>query len=402
MHIHSLVAENYKRLKAVEIQANGENVVLTGRNAQGKSSVLDAIMAALAGKQGSKQTTRPIRDGETHASVEVVLDDIRVVRKWTQAGSTVTVGPRDGKSKFNSPQSVLDRLIGKLAFDPLAFAEADPKAQVAALIDLIGARDTFDQIAKDRKAAYDQRTEVNREAKRVKAQLDSLPTITVQNGDRVNVAALVDQIRDAEAVAHKRESLLSQHRNLQQEIAVLEANLREAQGSLQGVIAEGKKLPAVIDVAPMVQRLAEAEEINKVADLEDKRDLLSDELNSLLGDAHDLTETVERCDDQKQAAIESAALPVEGLSFDDEGVLYHGVPFAQASAAERLRVSVGMAMAANPEVRVICIRDASLLDAESFAAIEEMAADKDFQVWFEKVADGTDVGVVIEDGTVKA
>ena len=49
MKIVSLEAENYKRLKAVEITPDGNMVVIGGRNAQGKSSVLDAIWAALGG-----------------------------------------------------------------------------------------------------------------------------------------------------------------------------------------------------------------------------------------------------------------------------------------------------------------------------------------------------------------
>ena len=59
-----------------------------------------------------------------------------------------------------------------------------------------------------------------------------------------------------------------------------------------------------------------------------------------------------------------------------------------------------MAMALNPKLRVIRILDGSLLDADNLALITEMAAGADFQVWVERVADGSGVGVVIEDGSV--
>ncbi len=48
MKIVQLQAENVKRLKAVEISPEGHIVEITGRNGQGKSSVLDAIWWALA------------------------------------------------------------------------------------------------------------------------------------------------------------------------------------------------------------------------------------------------------------------------------------------------------------------------------------------------------------------
>ena len=93
-------------------------------------------------------------------------------------------------------------------------------------------------------------------------------------------------------------------------------------------------------------------------------------------------------------------MPISGLGFDDDGVTYQGVPLKQASAAEQLRVSVAMAMALNPKVRVIRITDGSLLDSDNLALIEQMAADQDFQVWIERVDETGTVGVVIEDGQV--
>jgi len=43
MKIISLVAENVKKLVAVEIKPDGNLVEITGKNGQGKTSVLDSI-----------------------------------------------------------------------------------------------------------------------------------------------------------------------------------------------------------------------------------------------------------------------------------------------------------------------------------------------------------------------
>ena len=62
--IISLEAENIKRLKAVKIEPAGENlVVVSGENAQGKTSVLDSIEMALAGTRSVPD--RPIREGKS-------------------------------------------------------------------------------------------------------------------------------------------------------------------------------------------------------------------------------------------------------------------------------------------------------------------------------------------------
>jgi hypothetical protein len=57
-------------------------------------------------------------------------------------------------------------------------------------------------------------------------------------------------------------------------------------------------------------------------------------------------------------------------------------------------------MSLNPRLRVIRILDGSLLDAENLALITSMAADQDYQIWIERVADGSGIGVVIEDGAI--
>ncbi len=65
--IVKLTAENFKRLVAVEIEPTGRIVPITGRNGEGKTSVLDAITAALVGQKDFK-IDQPIRQGEEEPS----------------------------------------------------------------------------------------------------------------------------------------------------------------------------------------------------------------------------------------------------------------------------------------------------------------------------------------------
>jgi hypothetical protein len=58
-------------------------------------------------------------------------------------------------------------------------------------------------------------------------------------------------------------------------------------------------------------------------------------------------------------------------------------------------------MARNPELKVIRMRDGSLLDEESENVIRETAKKFGFDVWQEKVDSSGKIGFVIEDGRVK-
>ena len=100
--------------------------------------------------------------------------------------------------------------------------------------------------------------------------------------------------------------------------------------------------------------------------------------------------------------LAKASFPLPGLGFGINGVTYNGLPLEQASAAEQLRVSMSMAIASNPKLRVIRITDGSLLDSNSMAVIEEMCKAEDFQVWIEQVEETGKVGIFIEEGRVAA
>ena len=109
MKIFELRAENFKRLKAIRINPTGNTVMIGGRNAQGKSSTLDAIEAALGG--GKHLPDEPVRRGERKAKIVLELDDITVTRRFSRTGSSLEVLAKDG-SKLKSPQAVLDKLLG--------------------------------------------------------------------------------------------------------------------------------------------------------------------------------------------------------------------------------------------------------------------------------------------------
>jgi hypothetical protein len=64
-----------------------------------------------------------------------------------------------------------------------------------------------------------------------------------------------------------------------------------------------------------------------------------------------------------------------------------------------LRVSVAIGLALNPKLRVLLIRDGSLLDEDSLRLIGEMAEKADAQLWIERVEDGG-ATVIIEDGSI--
>jgi hypothetical protein len=153
-----------------------------------------------------------------------------------------------------------------------------------------------------------------------------------------------------------------------------------------------------IDLAPLQERLQGLEDANLAARLDAATRAAYEKLDERQRKANELTRALDKGEEYKKARLAAAKMPVEGLSFDEERVLFNGIALAQCSGAERLRISTRMAAALNPEIRVILIRDGSLLDKNNLDTLAEIAEEQDLQIWLEMVERGEKVGFVIEDG----
>ena len=415
MKIIELRAENVMRLKAVEITPDGTVQVIGGRNAQGKSAVLNAIWLALGGGKASKDISRPIRDGEENASVRLDLGDLVVTRTWTQKGTSLKVENAEGAT-FKSPQGMLDALVGQLSFDPLAFTRLSAKEQRAALLDLVDMDVDLDTIDAQIRDLYADRTEIGRKGTAIGDVTvdDKLPNVEtsaasvvkkLQEAQEVHrwVDTTRQQIQDAHTAA---DAALTTVRAAEERIKELQAQITSLIATRKMRLAEAENMQHAIDNTEMPNLAYIEDELATVEDTNAKiraNNAARERLNEkqALRDAYEgLTKQLTELDEQKAAALADAEFPVEGLSFDDTGVLYKGVPLSQASSAEQIRVSLAMGMALNPKLRVLMIKDGSLLDEDSMAAIRDQVADGDFQLWLEVVNPDDPSAVLIEDGQV--
>ncbi len=415
MRIIKLRAENFKRLRAVTITPDGDVVQICGRNGQGKTSTLDAIWAALGGKRACPD--QPIRQGEKSAKVTVDLGDFVITRKFTAKGTQLEVLADNG-AKYPSPQAILDGLVGELSFDPQAFARTDAKAQAETLRELVG----LDLSALDRRIAgvYEERKDANRECKRLEGALDTLP---VHDGEPKPVVLddLFEELERLQQGNLERErgltrlsSMREQSVRLTEQVASINQEIEELESRRTGIlnkrvtlIEEGKVLQRETeaiepnDLGPVREQISNAETTNRqVGENRHYADTQA-ELAEAQELADSLTQRLDGMAEEKAEQIASADYPIEGLALTDGGVTYREVPFDQASSAEQLRISAAIGLALNPKLRVLLIRDGSLLDAESMELLAKMAAEADGQLWIERVGDEGDVGVVIEDGEVQ-
>lgn len=415
--ITRLQADNFKKLTAIDIRPGAGVVPIRGRNAQGKSSTLDAIMAALGGKR--VMPSRPVRSGEEEGAIRLELDDgTLILRRFTTDGRGDSIEVTNGEGfKASSPQKLLDTLYTSVAFDPLAFTRLEPKAQLARLRELVTLDVDVDALEKANAADYERRRDKNRELKTEEARLSQMPEYTNVPAQRVDEEALEQVIATAAETnglierrrVNREEYAAALQRNrdalaeIVEQIADLEdrkAQFEEAIVKQEQTIATAEPLPDPVDVSQAQTDLREARETNRKIDADKARQTQAALVAVLERETGDLTKAMDERSQQIADAIARAKMPVPGLSFGDGEVLLNGLPLDQASAAEQLRLSTAIGMASAPKLRVMLVRDGSLLDDEGERILSELAAENDFQLWVEAVDTSGKVGIVLEAGEV--
>jgi len=423
--IVGLKIENIQRLTAVEITPSGTLVKICGNNAEGKSSILDAIAMAIGG--ADEISARPIHDGADHGSVVLTLDDLVITRKFSRredgtTGTSLTVAGKNG-AKFPSPQAILDSLTGKLTFDPLEFMELNAGEQRDAVIKLCGIdTNKFDAEIRE---LVETRSAKARELKSlgaVKSLDDKIPKV------EKDVAALSGRLAEAiksngalvQLRSNKSQAEACLSRENTQEascrglVASLEAQLTEAQRRLTASLATTVSLRAgldsadkaiaafiVIDTADLSAQLANIGSDNAAIRAEIAIFKHNEEIASRARSLEALSSAIDEKRKERTALISKAEFPLEGMSFDELGVIYSGQPLSQASDAQKIAISVAMGFSLNPTLKVLLIRRGSLLDNRHLQVVADMAKQAGGQVWIELVGERDDCQIIIEDGKVK-
>jgi DNA repair exonuclease SbcCD ATPase subunit len=445
MRILQFTAENFKKIRVVEIVPKGTVTTISGRNGQGKTSVLDALWATFAGKKAIPE--KPVRKGADKSRLSATLSDEQghpfLLVKRTIAGdrtTQLTVEAAKGAQRpAGTPQAVLDSLIGEMSFDPIAFIGLPPKEQVNLLRTLVKVGVDFEAIAQENERDYNQRREIKRRAEQLQTEANAIsfsPGLPKEKINEVEILGRISEVgernktvvarieektrlagllRDAEEAEQRNNDFLAKQRA---EVERLERLLELARQTLSAGEAQEPRLQSAVaearlaweqaqgadleDTHDLMYELERARLVNREIDRRGRHEELHAQSAKLEHEAQELTRAMEGREERKREALAAAQMPVEGLTFNEEGVLFHGIPLQQLGEGEQIRVGCALAMASNPKLRAIPIHRGESLDDKNLALIEKMAEEQDFQIFMTKVDTSGKVGIVLEDGMVES
>lgn len=413
MKILNLQVQNVKKIRAIDITPKENTVIISGKNGNGKSSTMDSIAMLLGGKKLIPE--QPVRIGENTASIKADLGAFVVTRHWTSPEvSYLKLENKEG-AKFSNAQSMLDAIVGELSFDPLAFTTIEPRKRLEILRQLT--KLDFTQMDREFHELTAKRRDIGRDRDLYKAQLDT-EFVSVMEDEEQKVAVNITDVQKQRAIAQQQNEMISKAKadrhNLVHQFDIIEKEIEQYKNLIEikqhqrdklakEIGEENNRINSLvqIDLTKFDQQIEQHyKDQTKFQKIEAKR-RISAKYNECKNAWDKYTHTLEEIQTKKQKMLSETKMPIDGLAFGDNEITYSGIPFGQLSQAEQIKISMAIATAMNPKLRVVMIYNGSLLDGSAMKFVQDFANEKDLQVWVERVAEGPDgSSVYIEDGAV--
>ena len=414
--ITSFEAENVKRIKAVQFSPSEDGLtIIGGKNANGKTSVLDSIVYALGGEKYRPKNFN--RDGSAvPGKIKIELSNGLIVER---SGKNATLKVTDPTGR-KAGQKLLNEFIEPLALNLPKFLNASDKEKGETLLQIIGVGEELSELDKQENLIYSERTLVGRDADKKSKLAEALEYYPDAPEELVSASELIKQQQEILAKNGRNEEFRQKASDLEkkealawEKVTLAQAELEKAQARLEELkkefneVSEAKEA-AFFDAskledestAEIEENIANIEEINRRVRANLTKANAVDEAEQLQNEYKKLTGDLEAVREQRKALLDSADLPLEGLSVNEGVLVYKGQQWSDMSSAEQLIVATAIVRKLNPECGFVLMDKLEQMDTDTLAEFGSWLETEGLQVIATRVSTGEECSIIIEDGTV--
>jgi DNA repair exonuclease SbcCD ATPase subunit len=412
---------------------------IVGPNGSGKTTVLEAIKAALKG--GHDATL--LRDGSEKGEIVLVLDDGTEIKKTVREHTSDVAITRDGR-RLPKPAELIKALVDKISNNPVEFltAKKDDRvsiflqsmpltADVAELERISGVKLTnveglhaylviehvYDQVFNDRTGTNRAVDEKEKTIKQLSQALPDAPEGIVGGEEELEAQlAELDARKDTDLgevhtklsifaqqisaqTANSEQHYDSQIEDLQKQIEALRTAKAEATAAFRTRVTsvEGKanakrqeiREQHAADRAPIAMQL-EVLRTNRNAAA--KREQTLETIRMLEGELEHLKNDVVRqnkaLDDIKQYKSDLLAnLPIPGMEVRNGEIYRNNVIFDRLNTQQRVDMAVEIAKMRAGDLGVVCVDGIEAMDSKMFGEFRQKAQDSGLQFFVSHVTD---------------
>lgn len=401
--INELLIENVKRVKAVQFEPSADGLtIIGGRNGQGKTSVLDAIAWALGGN--NYKPSVPERDGAlVPPNLHIELSNGLIVERKGKNSTLKVTDPNGNKSG----QQLLNEFVSTLALDLPKFINGSDKDKADSLLKILGIGDVLAQLDTKENQLYAQRTEVGRIADRKKKAADEMPMYPNVPKEPVSATELIKEQQEILARNGENERKRQDAARYEQILTNAQIAFDEAKAALQKAeqdcLTARKSAEDLHDesTAELEKNLAEIEALNIKIRANSTKEAAEVEANNLQQEYDGLTGQIESVREERNKLLDSAELPLPGLSVKDGKLIYNGLPWDGMSGSDQLKVATAIVRKLNPQCGFVLMDKLEQMDLETLQEFGAWLKQEGLQVIATRVSTGDECSIIIEDGMVK-
>lgn len=430
MYIKKLQLLNFQVIESFDADFAGSVYFVTGDNELGKSTLLKAIGALLTGNRDDV-----LRNGASKGFAKMVVGDdgeeFDVQLTFTEANprGTLTIKQKSTGMQTNNV-SMLQRIFGYQDFDAVEFSRWSETAegrrkQIAVVKSLLPepVRNRIDAIDSEVATLKSERTGVNRDVKTFATMCEQAAK-GLELGDMerkpIDVSELMAKQQANAALIEKAKTVRSMLAQRTEQLAAIPDRAKELAEIRDAAIAKANEAYAAemnaLDAERKMyeERKANAEEwLKKYEENNPEKANIAEQLEQVRAHnarcqlaaqyaekkkaylavkekADAMDARISELADERANLISNAELPIEGLSFTDDGLELNGVPFVpgKISDSQAMEIAAKLVIASNPTVKVFRIARGESLGAKRLQAIVDIAKRNGFQGFLECVVRG--------------
>lgn len=410
MKINKLEIENVKRVKAVKMEpAENGLTIIGGNNNQGKTSVLDAIAWALGGDR-----YRP-SEAQRHESVipptlHIVMNNGLVVERKGKNSDLKVTDPSGKKGG----QQLLNEFVEQLAIDLPKFLESSSQDKARTLLRIIGVGDRLAELEKKEKELYNQRLAIGQIADQKKKYAKEQPYYPDAPKDIVSPTELIRQQQDILARNGENQRKRDKAEKYRQSVAFLtqevdamreqlskkEEELEEAKASLNIATMDTAGLQDQ-STAELEQSISNIEEINRKVRANLDKDKAEEDALVYKNQYDGLTSQISQVRKDKTDLLQSAELPLPGLSVEDGELVYNGQKWDNMSGSDHLKVATAIVRKLNPKCGFVLLDKLEQMDLQTLDEFGRWLEQEGLQAIATRVSTGEECSIIISDGYVE-
>ena len=407
--INKLEIENVKRVKAVTIEPTSNGLtILGGNNNQGKTSVLDAIAWALGGNK--YKPSKPARDGSMNPpTLRLELSNGLIVERKGKNSDLKVTDPSGQKAG----QQLLDSFVEELALNLPKFIESSAKDKANTLLQIIGVGEKLWELDRKEERLYNERRTIGQIADQKKKYAAEQPQYPEAPNELVSIADLIHEQQEILARNGENARKRQNRENIVNEMHLSEARLKQLREQLaQEEAVHDKLMGDYVEANKSIEDLVDEsteeiensieniEEINRKVRANLDKEKAEEDAKQYGSQYDQLTKEIQDVRDERTSLLDSADLPLPGLSVEDGELVFEGQKWDNMSGSQQLRVATAIVRKLKPECGFVLLDKLEQMDIPTLTEFGKWLESEGLQAIATRVSSGEECQIIIEDGYV--